>query len=75
MANATLIPPKHNPPSARDRVRGLAIGAIAGVVVGFVAWGTFGELLWFSAIPICTVLGWWESELFRPNVLWGHRGP
>ena len=75
MTNATLIPPKHNPPTPRERLRGLAAGAVVGVVVGSIAWWFFGGLLWFSAIPACAVFGWWESEFFRPNVLWGHRGP
>jgi uncharacterized membrane protein YccC len=72
VSQPTFIPPEPKAVSPRDRIRGLALGAIVGAFLGVVVWLTSGTLLWLLAMPVCGVYGWLVPRNFlRPNVLWG----
>ena len=72
--SAKLIPPRPEPVSVRSELVAACLGALGGAVFGVVMWPATHELEWLYAVPICALIAV-VLRSYRPNVLWGKRGP
>jgi len=79
MSRTPLIPPHEAPPASWERAddrfnwKLAVIGAVAGGLVGVVAFLLKGSPWWWVAVAAGLALGFINSKSFRVPVLWGRK--